>query len=434
MSLILQRISLDQLNGLNERKSPRGRRAHRLSRGQLLLGILFHYTLGCAGTLAEHLFMWSGIQMAPSSLSQRRQALPMGVFEELLRRILRPLATVSAAAFYQGLRLVAIDGVTYSVGNHRSVNRRLSKSKNQKGEGGFAKLRCSVLLELLHHNPLGARIGTEGQSEWSLSLGLLESLPQRCLLIADRLYGCGAFIVEALSFLRERQGDLLIRVKKSLKVLKTLQTLSDGSQLVEIKAFYPGDHHKVARTAQVREIRATVRRPGCQAAELRFWTSLLDEKKYPAEELVRLYMTRWEQELYFRELKHELGTNNLLRSQTVETAAQEVAAMIIGSSIVAEERSKLPTGEEPQQRVSFIKVWNLLEPIWLTLLLGGDILTDTQKQQLVDRFYQIASKLKMAKKRNRSCPRALRQPQQPWPRKTHQKEFNAPLTFRIIKA
>ena len=434
VALFLERISWLQLSALKARKSRAGRPAHTLSRPQLLVGIVFHYTVSLAGNFAEHLMMLTGISMAQSTLSERRQALPAAVFEQLLGLVLRPLKKVSAAAFYKGLRLVAIDGVAYSVGNHRSVNRRLKKQNNQKGQGGFAKLRCAVLLELLMHNPLAARIGCQGQSEWKLAQGLLEHLPMRCLLMADRLYGCGAFLVAALKILRVRKGHLLIRVKRSLKVLRTIKELTEGSQLVEIKALNPQNRHEIAETVVVREIRATIRRKGCRPVQVRLWTSLLDEKKYPAQELVRLYMSRWEQELYFRELKHELGTNDLLRSQTVETAAQEVAAMIMGSSLIAEARSQLEPGEQLSHRISFLKVWDLLEPLWLTLLLGADILTTQQKEQLAARFYETASKLKMAKKRIRSCPRVLRSPLQPWPKKTKQKELNTAVTYRIQSA
>jgi IS4 transposase len=41
---------------------------------------------------------------------------------------------------------------------------------------------------------------------------------------------------------------------------------------------------------------------------LRFWTSLLDEAQFPARELAELYAARWEQELYFRELKRNMGS------------------------------------------------------------------------------------------------------------------------------
>ena len=280
---------------------------------------------------------------------------------------------------------------------------------------------------------MAACIGLHGESEWKLALGLLDSLPEKCLLLGDRLYGCGAFLIPAAQQLKPRGGHLLLRAKENLKV-RPIKRLPDGSQLVEIHALEAGDTHRVADTLIVREIRATIRRAGYRTVQVRLWTTLLDCQQAPAKELVDLYMVRWEQELYFRELKHELGINDLLHSQTVETAAQEVAAMIIGSSLIAHERSKLKPGEELSHRISFIKTWETLEPLWLTLLLGADILSEKQKQQLCERFYSLASRRVMPKKRTRSCPRVLRQPIQPWPRKRKQKSSTAPLKISVLRS
>lgn len=432
MRLLLNRIGWSQLEGLQARKHKAGRPAHELSRGQLLAAILFHYTVTWAGTLGEHLFWLMGLKMSDGTLSERRQALPFIVFEELLRRLLCPLNLPSAQAFYRGWRLVAIDGVSFSLPNTESVNKQCRKGGNQNGRAAFAKLQCSALVELLMHNPLAARLGWKGESEWKLAQGLLEDLPPNCLLLADRLYGCGAFLVAAGPRLKQRGSHFLVRVKQGLKIVREIKRLADGSRLVEIQALDPEDGHRVSGTLQVREIQATIQRKGYRTVHLRLWTSLLDCEQAPARELIELYTTRWEQELYFRELKSELGLNDLLQSQTPETGAQEVAAMIIGSSLIAEERSKLKPGEELSHRISFIKVWETLEPLWLTLLLGADILTETQKQQLAERFYALAARRVMQKKRTRSCPRAMRQPIQPWPRKKDQKSTTNPLTISVV--
>jgi hypothetical protein len=434
MTLLLKRIGWDQLNGLQQRKHASGRPVHALSRGQLLAAILFHYTVTWAGTLGEHLFWLLGYKMSESNLSERRQALPFAVFEELLKRLLRPLAKPSAEAFYGGLRLVAIDGVSFSLPNTEQVNTRCKKGGNKKGRNPFAKLQCSALVELVMHNPLAARLGWNAESEWKLAQGLLDHLPEKCLLLADRLYGCGAFLVAAWERLQKREGHFLVRVKAGLKVKRVIKRFGDGSSLIEIVAWDLKNHGTVAATLTVREIKATIQRPGFPPVHLRLWTSLLNCQKAPIKELVELYAARWEQELYFRELKRELKINNLLRSQTPETAAQEVAAMIVGSALIAEERSELKPGEELSHRISFVKVWETLEPLWLTLLLGADILTERQKQQLCERFYALASTRRKAKKRTRSCPRVLRQPHQPWPKKTNQKCSTDPVAISIIPA
>jgi hypothetical protein len=116
--------------------------------------------------LAEHLFWLMGIQMSDGTLSERRQVLPFVVFEELLRRLLRPLELSSAQAFYRGWRLVALDGVRFSLPNTEAVKKQCPKGSNQRGQAAFAKLQCSALVELLMHNPLAARLGWNGESEW----------------------------------------------------------------------------------------------------------------------------------------------------------------------------------------------------------------------------------------------------------------------------
>jgi hypothetical protein len=44
-------------------------------------------------------------------------------------------------------------------------------------------------------------------------------------------------------------------------------------------------------------------------------------------------------EVYFRELKRQLRKTDVLQSHTVETAAQEIAAMVLASALLATERA-----------------------------------------------------------------------------------------------
>jgi hypothetical protein len=429
---MLERIGWEELDGLNQRKHGAGRPTRVLTRGQLLVALVFHCTVGLAGTFAEHLFCLLGIEMAESTLSERRQTVPFEVFSELLRRVLRPIRTEGTQGFFRQWRLVAIDGLSFSLPNTPQVGAKCKKGGNQTARAAFAKLQCAALVELMWHNPLAARIGRSAESEWKLALGLLDSLPAQCLLLGDRLYGCAAFVVAAMDHLQGIRGHCLLRVAKRMKVRRKLRHYRDGSWLVEIAALDAADGQRSGGTVQVREIYATVERKGHKPVSVRLWTSLTCEQG-SAQELVKLYMSRWEQELYFRELKWHLNINDLLRSQTPETAAQEVAAMFLGSSLIAHERAKLKPGEQMQHRISFIKTWETLEPLWLTLLLGADILTEGQKQALCERFYDLAARRLMPKRRSRSCGRTMRQPAQPWPRTKMPTSIHGPLTVCIVQ-
>jgi hypothetical protein len=148
--------------------------------------------------------------------------------------------------------------------------------------------------------------------------------------------------------------------------------------------------------------------------------------------LASLYAQRWEHELYYRELKRQLRKSEVLHSHTLETAAQEIAALIVCSALVAAERARAAAGQGPVLRVSFVKVLELLRPLWLRLALGADVLSARQQDQLVRRFYEHMGRCVTAPRRSRSCPRAVRQPVSGWPRLLRAESIEGPLAFKLL--
>jgi len=159
----------------------------------------------------------------------------------------------------------------------------------------------------------------------------------------------------------------------------------------------------------------------------------MDPVAAPAKELARLYRFRWEHELFFRELKTALPRTGLLARQTVDTAGQAVAALLIGAAIMAEEHAALETGTEPTHRVSLLKTVSWLEPLWLTLAVTGQLLSSEQKQAMAEAFRKLIQKLSRNQRRVRSCPRAVRQPIGKWPRKINHTSNNTPCHLKITR-
>jgi hypothetical protein len=92
-----------------------------------------------------------------------------------------------------------------------------------------------------------------------------------------------------------------MRVKSTAKA-KLVKELSDGSRLVEVTVTARNSSRKLG-TLILREIQAEIHYEGsAEPVSIRLWTTLLDEKKHPATTLAELYDTRWEEELFFREL------------------------------------------------------------------------------------------------------------------------------------
>jgi hypothetical protein len=67
----------------------------------------------------------------------------------------------------------------------------------------------------------------------------------------------------------------------------------------------------------------------------------------PALDLAHVYTQRWEHELYFREIKRQLRKTDVSQSHTVETGAQEIAAIVLASARLAAEGQRASSPIRP---------------------------------------------------------------------------------------
>ena len=409
----------------------RGRKP-RVPLTQVLPALTFH-VMQDAGTLAEHLFQLFRTPLADSSWSDRRLRLPWEIFAELMRRALRPRATPRQhrAAFWRGWRLVGLDGTQFSLVNTPQVVATFEKARTRRGRAAFAKMTTAVLLEIGLHNPLAAAVGRRGESEWALGQRLLAQLPKGALLLGDRLYGVVAFAVVAHTACQRVGSQFLLRASRSVKP-RVRKRLPDGSRLVGLPVRAPRHPNRIVAWLEVREIRVRVGRNGQRASELRLWTTLLDPRTAPALDLARVYASRWEHELYFREIKRQLRRTALLQSHTVETGAQEIAAIVLASAVIASERARAATGQIPALRVSFGQILHIVRGMWLFFGPFDDVFTEQQKMRVMRRGRALIRRSLSAPRRPRTCPRAVRQKIKHWPRLLQPHSIEAPWHFQVL--
>ncbi|HEX5007370.1 MAG TPA: IS4 family transposase [Hyphomonadaceae bacterium] len=398
----------------------RGRKP-RVPLSQVLSALTFH-VMQDTGTLAEHLFQLFRTPLTDSAWSDRRVRLPWDIFAELMRRALRPRATrrQHRAAFWRGWRLVGLDGTQFSLINTPQVAATVAKARTRRGRAGFAKITTAVLLEIGLHNPLAAGIGRRGESEWALAQRLLAQIPKGALLLADRLYGVTAFARAAQTTCQRVGSHFLLRASRAVKP-RLLRRLRDGTRLVVLSG-----------AIEVREIRVRVGRRGHRTHELRLWTSLLDPRTAPARELAQVYASRWEHEGYFREIKRQLRRSALLQSHTVETGAQEIAAIVLASAVIAEERARAATAQIPALRISFGQILHVVRGMWLFFGPFDDVFTDPQKTRVIRRGRALIRRHLIAPRRPRTCPRAVRQPVTKWPRLLKPQSIQAPWVLQLV--
>jgi hypothetical protein len=272
-----------------------------------------------------------------SSLCVARQRLGVAPVRRLFQEAVRPLATAETpGAFYRGLRLMGIDGTVLNVPDSPANAKTFGRpSGGNRGDGAFPQLRKLSLVELGTHVEAAFQVKPCTWSEQAMLPRLLSHLTSGMLLIWDRNF----FSYELWKTLNSREINVLARVKGNL-ILEPIQRLSDGSYLAKIYA-NPKARRKDQGGIVVRVVKYTLddpQRVGHGEAHT-LLTNLLDEKRYPATELISGYHERWEHELVFDEQKTHQDPRRAtkpanLRSETPAGVIQEVYALSLAHFVV----------------------------------------------------------------------------------------------------
>lgn len=352
-----------------------------------------------------------------SALCHARQRLGVAPLRRLFLETVRPLATPQTpGAFYQGLRLMGIDGMVLNLPDRAANETTFGRpSGGDRGEGAFPQLRKVSLVELGTHVEVAFVAGPITTGEQAVVPALLKHLPEDALLLWDR----GYFSYDLWKTLISRQIRVLARVGNHL-VLKPLRRLRDGSYLAKI---YPNWYarQKDRDGLVVRVIRYKLddsQRVGHDEEHVPI-TNLSDEALYPADELIPLYHERWEHELVFDEQKTPQDPRRAskpanLRSETPGGVIQELYALSLAHFVVRALmfEAAASAGLDPD-RLSFTGCFQILQ----CRLPECDPRTDQGLATWYESLLWELSCERTEPRRNRINPRVIKQKISKWPKK-----------------
>jgi hypothetical protein len=252
------------------------------------------------------------------------------------------------------------------------------------------------------------------------------------LVIWDRNF----FSYDLWKTLNSSDIRVLARAKASM-ILEPTEHLSDGSYLAKI---YP---NAAARTKDcdgivVRVIKYTIddpRRVG-HGEEYTLLTNLLDEKLYPAMELICGYHERWEHELVYDEQKTHQNPRRPtkpanLRSETPAGVIQELYALSLGHFVVR--ALMFETAERvglDSDRLSFTGCLHILQ----CRLPECDRRTGQYFAEWCESLLWELSHEQTGPRRNRINPRVIKQKMSKWPKKRSQHRHPPPLTKTFVQS
>jgi hypothetical protein len=250
-----------------------------------------------------------------SALSQALRRVGVGALRALFDLVAGPGA---GGVRWRGLLVCAIDGTSMFVPDTAANSGVFGRQTGRPGaEAGYPMLRLLAVVACGTRTVIDAVFGSYEVGETSYAPRLLDCLKPGMLLLADRNFAVTA-LIERISGTR---AQLLIRCKDNRK-LPPIKHLPDGSWLARIGVVLV---RVVDAQIVVRAGDGGVRRTG----NYRLITTLIDEKRYPAKELVDLYHRRWEIETSYFELKSTILGGRVLRARTPGGVAQELYALLV---------------------------------------------------------------------------------------------------------
>uniref|UniRef100_UPI0037C668BB IS4 family transposase n=1 Tax=Nonomuraea gerenzanensis TaxID=93944 RepID=UPI0037C668BB len=259
-----------------------------------------------------------GVAPSSSALAQARRRVGVAPLKALFELLAGPSA---GALRWRGLLVCAMDGTTMSVPDSPANLTRYGHQSGSHGGSGYPLVRLLAVVVCGTRTLLAATFGPFKTGETSYAPALFSCLHPGMILLADRNFAVKSLITAIAG----TGADLLIRCKAG-RALPRLATLPDGSWA------------SVLGGVPIRVIDAhltiTLSGSSRRTVHYRLITSLLDQRRYPARDLVVLYHQRWEIETVYLELKSTILGGRVLRARTPQGVDQEIYALLTAYQVL----------------------------------------------------------------------------------------------------
>jgi hypothetical protein len=280
-----------------------------------------------------------------STFCEARQRLGVAPLHRLTHHVIELQATPDTpGAFYQGLRLMALDSFVVDVPDSPANARVFGRPGSARSPAAFPQARVLALCEVGTHVLWRTLTKPCHRSEVTMAAHVLRFLLEDMLLLWDR----GFLSYDLVQQVLQHRAHLLARIKNNL-VFRPIRRLCDGSYLAKL---YPSPRHRDRDEGGllVRIIEYMLNDPGRSGSgeKHRLLTTLLDATRHPAKDLIMLYHERWEEELAIDELKTHQRERPVLRSETPAGVVQEIDGLLLAHYVVrvlmceAARRNNLP--------------------------------------------------------------------------------------------
>ena len=292
----------------------------------------------------------AGSTFTPEAYCIARQRLPLALLQSLLAHLQPPAAEASLA--WRGHRLWHLDGSSFSMPDTPELQKQFGQPAAQKPGCGFPVAHILCLFDARTGLVRQCLVNPQRTHDMAPVAGIHPALAKGDVLVADRAFESFAHLAlltsrgihAVMGMHQKRKADFVRKERRTGKrrqrvERQRIRRCGARDQVVRWTKpkQRPGWMSKEAyaalpQTLEVREIKREVRlASGWRTIVL--VTTLLDEKAYPALEIMALLKERWQIEVNLRHLKSTMHMD-ILRSQSVEGVKKELLMFLIVYNLV----------------------------------------------------------------------------------------------------
>jgi hypothetical protein len=302
----------------------------------------------------------SAVSPDTSNYCKARRRLPLSFIIRLVRKIAELLEENSTSAWlWKGRSVHMVDGSTASMPDTPDNQRVYPQPVSQKPSVGYPLARFVAIISLATGAVLDVALGPCLGKETG-ETGLLRSLVKRMkagsIVLGDRSFGSYFGIAGLL----EQEIDGVFRMHQRRKVdFRRGRCLGITDHIViwqkpdQPRWMDDVTYAQMPDEMAVRELRFRVEQPGYRVNEIVLATTLLEIIDYSKEDLVDLFLKRWNIELDLRSIKNVMQMD-VLRCKSPDLVDKEIWVHMLAYNIIRQlmVTAAAKNGVEPRE-ISF---------------------------------------------------------------------------------
>ncbi len=263
--------------------------------------------------------------VAPSALTQRRKNLGVDAIKSVFHCMAERWLTDANLPEWNGLTLLAVDGVVWRAPESEENDKAFSRQKNSQ----YPQIRMACQMEISTHLMISSAFDSYSVNEMVLAEKLIESTPDNSVTMFDKgFYSLG--LLNKWNTTGEKR-HWLIPLKNGTNY-EVVAKLGKNDKLVQLRTT-PQSKKQFPERPDIITARLITRNIKGKTFEI--LTSMTDHFRYPSADIVGLYEHRWEIELGYREQKQfMLGNKLTLRSRLPELIKQELWGILLSYNLI----------------------------------------------------------------------------------------------------